>query len=405
MANIMQTSVVPQERFSAIEGLRGYMALWVLAAHCLGAAGYELDQLHGVIKMIRDADYAVDVFVIVSGFVISRLIIKSRERYIVFIGRRFFRLFPLYALCMVVGAMLTNLLIWNLNASGEWITEQSLHSELHIITSIFQNFWENVALCTLMLQGVLPQSIVPYAPIAFLGTAWSISLEWQFYLIAPLLVPSLLGNNGRTTLIISWLTVFALFVLAQLKWLPQVVHGAFLPCHIEFFLIGIASYGMLLKLTSPRVGGSTEARSITHLVFGALTISFLLFPLAAGTRPLLPYLIWLVVVSLLVQKQVGMPDIFTRLLDWVLSSRIVLFLGEISYGIYLVHLIAIYLIQGLLFLAFPELGQMGHFLALLLLVSLLTVALSTVLHYAIEKPAIRFARKLFTPRPATSEFR
>ena len=171
----MQTSVVPQERFSAIEGLRGYMALWVLAAHCLGAAGYEIDQLHGVIKMIRDAGYAVDVFVIVSGFVISRLIIKSRERYIVFIGRRFFRLFPLYALCMVAGAMLTNLLIWNLNASGEWITEQRLHSELHIITSIFQNFWENVALCTLMLQGVVPQSIVPYAPNGFLGTAWSIS--------------------------------------------------------------------------------------------------------------------------------------------------------------------------------------------------------------------------------------
>lgn len=374
------------------------MAFWVLAAHCLGAAGYEIDQLHGVLRIVRDAGYAVDVFVIVSGFVISHLIVRSREPYGTFIGRRFFRLFPLYAICMIAGALLTNAAVLNLHASAAWLTEHRLNSEIDILASIFHNFWQNAALCSVMLQGTVPQSVVPYAPVAFLGTAWSISLEWQFYLVATLLVPSILDMKGRAPLVISWVSILAVFVLAQLKFLPQVIQGAFLPYHIEFFLMGIASYGVLLKFATPCKQEGADSGRKAPFLFAALVVSVLLFPIAAGAHALLPYLIWAVLLALLVQKQIGTSDIFARALDGVLSNRFILFLGEISYGIYLLHLIVIILIQRILFVAFPQLGQLAHCLSLLIAVSLFTIALSAILHYTVERPSMRFAKRLFASK-------
>jgi peptidoglycan/LPS O-acetylase OafA/YrhL len=37
-----------------------------------------------------------------------------------------------------------------------------------------------------MLHGAVPDVLVRNAPSAFLIPAWSVSLEWQFYLVAPL---------------------------------------------------------------------------------------------------------------------------------------------------------------------------------------------------------------------------
>ena len=46
----------------------------------------------------------------------------------------------------------------------------------------------------LLLQGLIPQSLLPYAYITLLGPAWSLSTEWQFYLLIGLLAPRRLGR-------------------------------------------------------------------------------------------------------------------------------------------------------------------------------------------------------------------
>ena len=53
-------------RFGEIESLRAILALWVLFAHCLGVSGYEPEELHGALREVRMAGYAVNAFVILA---------------------------------------------------------------------------------------------------------------------------------------------------------------------------------------------------------------------------------------------------------------------------------------------------------------------------------------------------
>ena len=107
------------------------------------------------------------------------------KRYWSFIVRRFLRLYPCYLLCLVVSILMTQ---GNLDIlqSIPWTTERIAVAQTIILTSL-DNFWPNIASHIVLLQGAVPPSLIPYGEYAFLGQAWSISLEWQFYLVAPLL--------------------------------------------------------------------------------------------------------------------------------------------------------------------------------------------------------------------------
>lgn len=54
------------------------------------------------------------------------------------------------------------------------------------------NRYQNILAHIPLIHGLIPPSALPDAAAAFLGRAWSISTEWQFYLIAPQAVAALL---------------------------------------------------------------------------------------------------------------------------------------------------------------------------------------------------------------------
>ena len=57
-------------RLLPIDGLRGYLALWVLVGHVLWLSGFEPETLAGLPRLFRTAQSAVDLFIIISGSVI-----------------------------------------------------------------------------------------------------------------------------------------------------------------------------------------------------------------------------------------------------------------------------------------------------------------------------------------------
>ena len=97
------------QRINLFEALRGLLAFWVLFAH-VGLFAAIIPSIGGPMKLFGyfsyTARHGVEVFMVLSGFVIFFLLNKSQETYGVFLFRRFFRLVPVFFLTLLAGVLL-----------------------------------------------------------------------------------------------------------------------------------------------------------------------------------------------------------------------------------------------------------------------------------------------------------
>jgi peptidoglycan/LPS O-acetylase OafA/YrhL len=96
-----------QRRFAGLDGLRGYGMLLVLVAHVGIYGGLDDGGLDGVTsKVVLRGGYAVVMFFVLSGFLITGALLdtKDRSRYFRnFYARRALRILPIYVAVVVVG--------------------------------------------------------------------------------------------------------------------------------------------------------------------------------------------------------------------------------------------------------------------------------------------------------------
>src|SRR5690606_24899481 len=92
------------QRFDAIEGLRGYLALVVVGYHLLSATNvsehFGFDR-HATLL----GGGSVDVFIMISGFVMAHTLMQRPEPWLPFITRRAFRIFPVYWLVLMFSGL------------------------------------------------------------------------------------------------------------------------------------------------------------------------------------------------------------------------------------------------------------------------------------------------------------
>ena len=274
-----------EKNFKAIEGLRGYLALWVAVGHAMQLAGY-LDP-PGPLKIVMQGGAAVEVFMIVSGFVISHLILVKGERYDAYIVRRFFRLYPCFLICCAIGFL--SLPLWSSvvhqfhwSASG-WPTYVAGVDALQHETS--ENFRAHAILHALMLHGAVPAEVLPKAPMTFLPAAWSISLEWQFYIVAPAVLALTKGAGRLAALVFIALGAHVLYLKG--------VFGSFeVESHIAgsmgLFAIGIVSRLALENLRAMRL----NPLNWTLITFALSVILFKQFLAVAVWLPFYGYIVW-----------------------------------------------------------------------------------------------------------------
>ena len=271
--------------------MRGVLALWVLAYHVLAISGW-WQNLPNSIKAVADGANAVDVFILLSGFVICGLLLSNRETYFVFLFRRYARLMPVFAICLIAALFA--------EAMG-YMPVRYTPQNLPIL----------LAANLTLLHGAIPDFWISGASGAILNPAWSISLEWQFYLLAPFLV-GLLSRFG-IRFIAGSLACIAIYRLA----LPNLVgfSGAFLPYKIQLFWIGIVS-----ALGYRWIASNEEHRNLGQKVaLAAFAACILLLPFSQNVG----LFIWMAAMVMLM----GRWQEIWRLL----ASRLVLKLGVMSY--------------------------------------------------------------------------
>ncbi len=127
-----------QTRFSAMEGLRAYAAFVVFFVHftwsfVFETHGIDLDDpearggslLLAFYHWLMRSHYGVDLFFVLSGFLIFRLVAKPGFRYPRFLRDRALRIYPVFLVTTVVIGMAFHgpdrLASWNFAANLLWL--------------------------------------------------------------------------------------------------------------------------------------------------------------------------------------------------------------------------------------------------------------------------------------------
>jgi peptidoglycan/LPS O-acetylase OafA/YrhL len=160
-----------------------------------------------------------------------------------------------------------------------------------------------------------------------LSQMWSLAVEVSFYVVLPVLAYVLLRNQWRPRRALTALAALAaitplwLFVVSTTQVLPNSA-GMWLPAHIAWFAGGMAL--AVLEATGARCHAAT---AISVAVALYLTVS-------VTTAPVTKSLIYTAIATLAVAPAaLGCKERYTQLLSW----RPVVWLGEISYEILLLH--------------------------------------------------------------------
>ena len=370
-------------RIDELDGLRGILALWVAVSHIFCWCGFAMFPfvLPHLLRSTAGrfwvqfsfAGGAVDAFIILSGFAISYMLHGRQQTYRKFMTGRFFRIYPVYLLCLLAGYSTIYLMPSVIN-SVSWRDNEYYNVYVHpVFDSALAHPAAHLVSHLTLLYGIIPERILAYAPVTMLAPAWSITLEWQYYLLAPFLAWYARRPAGLLVLglVCCGETVYSHF------W-----NGAFLPEKLPLFLIGIGSFHLYASAETLK-----RLRNRAH-IFAALAATILI----TGWH-WVALLIWLIVFGGVLADGNRKTEQFLLKPRRFLLLPALQFIGKISYPLYLVHWpVIIFLMVGLISLQ-PDISS-GKALTTMLMAGLPVILFAAwLLHRWVEKPWMQYGKK------------
>ena len=194
------------KRLECLDGLRGMLALYVMLGHMAPFAALPA----WIIGPLSHGGAAVDVFFILSGLVILRSLESCRfEARPFLISRANDADIPGLPGDVRAWALVMQPLPDSFDAMP-WIDPDSLAYD--IWPQGWPTAWPvEIAAHLTMTHGLFPNGVLPDVWVSFLGSAWSLSTEWQFYVLALALGRTRMGAERLAA-------VFLLLAVVGLVW-------------------------------------------------------------------------------------------------------------------------------------------------------------------------------------------
>ena len=319
-----------------IDGLRAVAVLVVIFFHA-GVPGFS------------GGFVGVDVFFVISGFLITSIILKEikEEQFSIakFYERRIRRifpaLFPVIAFSVVVAALLFDPLA-------------------------FKDFGYTITATTLFSSNILFWDSSGYFDIASMERpllhTWSLAVEEQFYIFFPLLLIAI--NRFSKSLYFQWLLGIGLASLITS------IYGVYTNQVATFYLVHTRAwellFGSILALgVIPQLQSNFHRHIFSFVGLGLIVFSVgcyteaTLFPGTAALAPVMG-------ASLIIYSGIGGR---TSVISKFLSLKPIVYIGLISYSLYLWHWPLIVFVKYLIFRDLTPLEISGIILATFLIAS------------------------------------
>jgi len=357
-----------QQRLGCVDGLRGYLALLIFIHHFIITGFYYLNgqwKLPPSLFFINIGQSAVCLFFMITGFIFYRRIIQHEGKldWYRFFKARLFRLVPLYWL--VVATILAIVFF-----KGGATLREPLDVLLKHIAQWLSFMW-------------YPDiNQFPRTRTIVAGVIWTLKYEWLFYCSLPLIalvfrvsrrqrwlmsvfIAALLViayKNYRVNLLNLKAQFMTLFVIGgAIAWLYDFKQLRIYASHPLMALIGIGSMGYLYFNFFGSYGWQQYA-----------LISVFFLPIALGNS-----------------------------LFGLLKLNASIFLGEISYSLYLWHGVLLYLSFPLFFPGLTT-GAPWQSWSWMIGLAAALVLVAWASYQLIEKPGIALGKRTLLPQPSTT---
>jgi peptidoglycan/LPS O-acetylase OafA/YrhL len=364
----------------ALDGVRGLAILLVLVYHCVLYAGmHPLGEFERAARALGSFGWmGVDLFFVLSGFLITGILLDSKESpnyFRAFYMRRVLRIFPLYF--VFLAAFLWVLpLVREMGPGFAQLKDQQAW------------YWTYLVNVKIALEG--------WPAYGVLGHFWSLAVEEQFYLVWPFVVYRVADRK------LIWICLGCL-VLPLLMRIALVMHDHATAGHVlTVTRLDALAMGALLALVVRRPGAfPVRARTLAIVLVSGLVVlaaMFLRYRALWAEIPLVntvgQSVIAVTAGSLLAAILVGEGP---RRLARAFESPVLRMLGKYSYGIYVLHHPVIIFVGQSGWAASEWPMWMGTQLPGLFVASALGVGLSIVAALAswtlLESPLLRLKRR------------
>lgn len=380
----MRQVVIDKHRIGALDGVRAIAIVLVLLYHM--TPDHDSDRgLRSLLFKIADIGWSgVDLFFVLSGFLITGILLHVREGRSTlrsFYVRRLLRIVPAYFFALAMVFILVPVLL-------RWYDIPPFKRQWP--------YW-------LYVSNYVRESYESLHNLFYLSHFWSLAVEVQFYLLWPFAVISLRSVVAARVIAIGLIAAIAIRLLATLHGAHWIVTFGFLPCRMDGLLVGA-----LIAL------GIHERWFEAARVQAGVWVAFSVFGLALG------YCIWRGIASAIfwpndttfsVILRTTLPTIavacYGALTILALTSRPMMSLlswrgfvpvARYSYGAYIIH----YLLLPLFLIWFGPDVLRGYFgvgpdvaiYVFFFVACGVTYALAFVSFHVLEKHFLAFARRV-----------
>ncbi|WP_289045552.1 acyltransferase [uncultured Olleya sp.] len=345
--------------FKGLNGIRAIAAILVMVCHI--DQQIELFFLpHKNIHATGMAVRAVDMFFVLSGFLITYLLLFEKNKtgtinFKKFYIRRLLRIWPVYYLCIVITVIL---IYFNIVPSVNNLTT-SLLFYIFLMANI-----------SYLLRINLP-TITPL---------WSVGVEEQFYLIWPYIVK----KTKKYFLFFG-----AFFVLGcALRIGARYTLNELVPVVVEFLysfrinIMALGAFGAYLVYSNHNILTIIFRREVQLIAWAVLLFSIIYQPIHIRTYvdSEINSIFYLIII---LNVACNPKTIFS------LENKVFNFFGRISYGIYMYHMIIIYVFSHI----YIATNMVLNYYAIVFVIVFVTVVSAYMSYVYFETPFLRMKKK------------
>ena len=333
-----------------------WLAVPAVAAATLDSGGQPLWWATKLAGFVGSFNVGVDIFFLMSGFLITYLLLLEKQRYgridiKSFYVRRVLRIWPLYYFCVAMAPLLSHY-------GHEPVANMPMHLAFLGNFDLMRHGWGSTAVNHL----------------------WSICIEEHFYLLWPLLVAFVPRQRLTTVfgavIVVSFLTRLYYFYFVPDSYLYLYLNTL---CRWDALAVGaLLAYGYFEGYRLPLLPAA-----LRWMIYGMALLVFVNDSYGNWDNIFLlsfKKYVFLGVIAFALSNILFNPD---SLIKWR-GRTIFHYFGKISYGIYMYHGFVIY---GLL-----HLGDTFKTPLLLLWVFVVTLVVSAISYELVEKPILRLKK-------------